>query len=107
MITGDIEEKANEVAKELGIDRVYANCLPTGKAQIIEELKNSGRNVAFVGDGINDAPSLVKADVGISMKKGADIAKEISDISIGSDDLESIVDIVKISKGLELSLIHI
>ena len=90
MITGDIEEKANEVAKELGIDRVYANCLPTGKAQIIEELKSSGRNVAFVGDGINDAPSLVKADVGISMKKGADIAVASADISLLKDDISSV-----------------
>ncbi|QCD52765.1 heavy metal translocating P-type ATPase [Campylobacter sp. RM16192] len=91
MLTGDIESKANQVAKELGIDRVFANCLPTDKATIIERLKQEGKKVAFVGDGINDAPSLMRANVGISMQKGADIAKATADISLLKDDIYSVV----------------
>lgn len=91
MLTGDVELKANQVAKELGVDRVFAECLPTDKASIIEKLKAEGRKVAFVGDGINDAPSLIKADVGISMQKGADIAKTTADISLLKDDIYAVV----------------
>lgn len=90
MLTGDIESKAKDSALALGIDKFYANCLPTDKARIIEELKASGRRVAFIGDGINDAPSLVKADVGISMQKGADIAKATADIGLLKDDIYSV-----------------
>ncbi|MGP1485676.1 MAG: heavy metal translocating P-type ATPase [Campylobacter sp.] len=91
MLTGDVETKANQVAKELGMDRVFANCLPTDKASVIERLKSEGKKVAFVGDGINDAPSLIKADVGISMQKGADIAKATADISLLKDNLYAVV----------------
>ena len=90
MLTGDVRSKADQVASELGIDRVYANCLPTDKAGIIEQLKAEGKKVAFVGDGINDAPSLTKAHVGISMQKGADIAKATADISLLKDDIGSV-----------------
>lgn len=90
MLSGDIKSKAEEVSKNLGIDRVFANCLPTDKAKIIENLRNSGKKVAFIGDGINDAPSLVKANVGISMSKGADIAKASADISLLKDDICSV-----------------
>lgn len=90
MLTGDLQSKAGQVASELGIDRVYANCLPTDKAGIIEQLKAEGKKVAFVGDGINDAPSLTKAHVGISMQKGADIAKATADISLLKDDIGSV-----------------
>ena len=90
MLTGDVRSKAGQVASELGIDRVYANCLPTDKAGIIEQLKAEGKKVAFVGDGINDAPSLTKAHVGISMQKGADIAKATADISLLKDDIGSV-----------------
>lgn len=90
MLSGDIKSKAEEVAKNLGIDRIFANCLPTDKAKIIENLRNSGKKVAFIGDGINDAPSLVKANVGISMSKGADIAKASADISLLKDDICSV-----------------
>ncbi|MFW5618587.1 MAG: heavy metal translocating P-type ATPase, partial [Campylobacter hyointestinalis] len=90
MLSGDIKSKAEEVAKNLGIDRVFANCLPTDKAKIIENLRNSGKKVAFIGDGINDAPSLVKANVGISMSKGADIAKASAYISLLKDDICSV-----------------
>lgn len=90
MLTGDTQTKAKEVAKSLGIDKVFANCLPTNKAEIIENLRLEGKNVAFIGDGINDAPSLVKANVGISMSKGADIAKASADIGLLKDDIYSV-----------------
>ncbi len=92
MLTGDIESKALETAKLLGIDTVYANMQPTDKARIIEELKKSGAKVAFVGDGINDAPALICADVGISMSKGADIAKATADISLLKDDINAVAE---------------
>jgi heavy metal translocating P-type ATPase len=92
MLTGDIESKALETAKLLGIDTVYANMQPTDKARIIEELKKSGAKVAFVGDGINDAPALISADVGISMSKGADIAKATADISLLKDDINAVAE---------------
>lgn len=90
MLTGDTKEKAKEVAHNLGIDKVFADCLPTDKAKIIEDLRKSGKNIAFVGDGINDAPSLVKANTGISMSRGADIAKASADISLLKDDILSV-----------------
>jgi heavy metal translocating P-type ATPase len=90
MLTGDIELKANVLASELGIDRVYANMLPTSKAGVIKELQKEGKKVAFVGDGINDAPALMSANVGISMQKGADIAKATADIGLLKDDIEAV-----------------
>jgi heavy metal translocating P-type ATPase len=97
MLTGDIESKAQEIAKELGIDTVYSNMKPTDKAQIIQQLKKEGATVAFVGDGINDAPALMSADVGISMSKGADIAKATADIGLLKDDIEGIVQIKELA----------
>ena len=90
MLTGDIQTKADAIAKELGIDKVYANMKPTDKAGIIKELKQNGSKVAFVGDGINDAPALMSADIGISMSKGADIAKATADVGLLKDDIEAI-----------------
>lgn len=91
MLTGDIYDRAINVANELGVDRVYAQLLPQDKAQITKQLKQEGRKIAFVGDGINDAPSLVQADVGISMQKGADIAKASADIALLKDDISCVV----------------
>ena len=93
MLTGDIETKAKAFANELGIDEVYANMEPADKAEIIQKLKDQGCKVAFVGDGINDAPALINANVGISMSKGADIAKATADIGLLTDDIESIVQV--------------
>jgi len=93
MLTGDIESKAHTLADELGVDRVFANMLPTDKANVIKALKAEGRHVVFVGDGINDAPSLMSADVGISMQKGADIAKATADIGLLKDDIAAIAEI--------------
>lgn len=91
MLTGDIQSKADSVASELGIDKVYANMLPTDKSAVIEKLRSQGKNVVFCGDGINDAPSFVKANVGISMQKGADIAKATADIGLLKDDIFAVV----------------
>lgn len=93
MLTGDIDSKAQSVAKELGIDTVFSQLLPTDKAKIIEQLKAEGKNVVFCGDGINDAPSLTKANVGISMKRGADIAKAAADISLLKNDIYTVAQI--------------
>ncbi len=92
MLTGDEESKAQEIANELGIDRFYAKLLPTQKAEILESIMNEGHKVAFVGDGINDAPALIKAHSGIGMCKGADIAKASADIVLLKDDIESVAD---------------
>lgn len=97
MLTGDVQSKAEEIASQLGIDEVYANMKPTDKAQIIKALKDTGAKVAFVGDGINDAPALMSADVGISMSKGADIAKATADIGLLKDDIEGIVQIKELA----------
>ncbi|AXX87918.1 heavy metal translocating P-type ATPase [Malaciobacter marinus] len=92
MLTGDVDKKAQQVAKELGIDEVYSELLPTDKASIVKKMKEQGRNVAFVGDGINDAPALISANVGISMSKGADIAKATADVSLLKDDIDAVVE---------------
>ena len=99
MLTGDENFIANEVAKKLGIEKVHSKLLPKDKSDILENLKNNQeKKVAFVGDGINDAPVLAMADIGISMGKGADIAIETSDIAIMSDEPSKVVDILKISR---------
>lgn len=97
MLTGDIQTKADVLAKELGIDRVYANMLPTQKASIIKALQGEGKKVAFVGDGINDAPALMSANVGISMQKGADIAKATADIGLLKDDIGAVCEIKELA----------
>lgn len=97
MLTGDVEEKAQMIAKEVGIDTVFAGLLPTDKAAKVKEYKKQGKKIAFVGDGINDAPALINADVGISMSKGADIAKATADISLLKDDIMSVANVKELS----------
>ncbi|MCV6608058.1 MAG: heavy metal translocating P-type ATPase [Campylobacterales bacterium] len=97
MLTGDVEAKAQALAEEIGIDEVYANMKPTEKAEIVKKLKDKGAKVAFIGDGINDAPALMSATVGISMSKGADIAKATADIGLLRDDIASVVEAKKIA----------
>ena len=92
MLTGDTKEKAQTIANELGIDDVKAELLPQDKAKIIKELMLQGKKVAFIGDGINDAPALISAHVGISMSRGADIAKATADISLLKDDIACVVE---------------
>jgi Cu+-exporting ATPase len=91
MLTGDQEATAQAVARRLGIDEVYAQILPEDKAKIVEKLKKEGRKVAMAGDGINDAPALALADVGIAMGSGTDIAIESADLVLTKGDLGGIV----------------
>ena len=105
MLTGDIQSKANQIAKELGIDEVYSNLKPDDKANIIKQLQQDGANIAFVGDGINDAPALISANIGISMSKGADIAKATADISLLKDDIYAIVEAKELANKT-MDLIH-
>jgi heavy metal translocating P-type ATPase len=92
MLTGDTKEKAQIIADELDIDEVRAELLPQDKAKIVKELMDEGKKVAFIGDGINDAPALISAHVGISMSRGADIAKATADISLLKDDIACVVE---------------
>lgn len=87
LLTGDTNLKANVLAKELGIGRVYAECEPEDKASIVQKLQAEGRKVAFVGDGVNDAPALVAADIGIAMPKGADLARATADVVLLQDSI--------------------
>lgn len=98
MLTGDSANSANEIASQLGIDRVISNVLPTEKAAVIEKLKTNGKLVAMVGDGINDAPSLATADIGISISTASDIAINSADVVLMQDDLNKINTLYDISK---------
>ncbi len=99
MLTGDNPITANAIAKEAGIDQVIAGVMPEGKAQAISQLQAEGRRVAMIGDGINDAPALAKADVGIAMGGGSDIAIETAAITLMRHSLHGVADVVEISKG--------
>lgn len=99
MITGDNPRTAERIAKELGIDKVYAEVLPQNKLQIILDLQSQGKKVAFVGDGVNDAPALAAAEVGIAMGlAGTDVAMETADIGLMADEIERIPQIIDISR---------
>lgn len=100
MMTGDSERTAKAVAEKLGIDEYYAEVMPEDKAMFIEKMQTDGNSVIMVGDGINDSPALSKADVGIAISSGAAIAKEIADITVSSDDLNSLVTLKQISNLL-------
>ncbi|MBU3015814.1 heavy metal translocating P-type ATPase [Poseidonibacter lekithochrous] len=92
MLTGDTMKKAKMIADELGITEVRAELLPTAKAKIVKEFIDEGKKVAFIGDGINDAPALISAHVGISMSRGADIAKATADVALLKDDIAAVVE---------------
>ena len=98
ILTGDREYIAKEVAGKLGIDEVYYELLPQDKVRIIEEAKQRGATVAFVGDGINDSPVIATSDVGFAMGKGTDIAVDTADIILMTDEPEKIVDAINISR---------
>ena len=98
MITGDNPRAADRIARQLGIDRVYAQVLPQDKLRILRELQAEGKRVAFVGDGVNDAPALAAADVGIAMGvAGADVALETADIGLMTDEIGRIPQVIAIS----------
>ena len=101
MLTGDAENSAHSVATKLDLDYYQSQVLPEDKQNFILSEKEKGNKVVMIGDGINDSVALSSADVGVSMHQGADIAKEISDISIGSDSLDGLVDVVKLSKAMK------
>lgn len=100
MMTGDSERTASVIAKKVGVDEYYAEVLPEDKAAFVEREKAKGRKVIMIGDGINDSPALSAANVGIAISDGAEIAREIADITVGSDDLYQIVTLKYISIAL-------
>jgi len=97
MITGDKRETADAIARETGIDHVIAGVLPDGKVAALDDLRKGGRHVAFVGDGINDAPALAHADVGIAIGTGTDVAIESADVVLMSGDLRGVVNAYRVS----------
>lgn len=101
MLTGDNENSARAVSKKLDLDFYKSQVLPEDKEEYIKKMKDTGRKVIMIGDGVNDSIALSQADVGISMSKGADLAKEISDVSIKTDSLKELVDLVKLSRSVD------
>lgn len=100
MMTGDSDRTAKAIAAQVGVDEYYSEVLPEDKAKFIESETEKGRCVIMIGDGINDSPALSKADVGIAISNGAQLARDIADITIDGEDLSQIVTLIKISKGL-------
>jgi Cu2+-exporting ATPase len=98
MLTGDAKPVADAVARELGIDTVYAQVPPEGKAAKIEELQKQGKRVGMVGDGVNDAPALVTADVGIAIGAGTDVAVEAGDVVLVRSDPRDVPRIISLSR---------
>ena len=99
MLTGDREETATAIAQKAGIPKVIAGVLPDGKATAIKDLQEAGKKLAMVGDGINDAPALVQADVGIAIGSGADVAIESADVVLMHSDLQDVVKAIKLSQA--------
>ena len=100
MLTGDSENAAKKIADDLGITRYQSQVLPEDKASIIQKIRDEGHQVIMVGDGINDSPALSAADVSVAMRNSSDIAREVADISLLSDDLHDLVTLRKLSTGM-------
>jgi Cu+-exporting ATPase len=100
MLTGDARPTALAVAKTLGIDQVEAEVLPSGKAAAVQRLRAQGRRVAMAGDGVNDAPALAAADVGIAMGAGADVAIESAAVTVLGGDLDALVRARRLSRAV-------
>ena len=100
MMTGDSDRTASAIARHVGVDEYYAEVLPEDKARFVEQEKAKGRKVIMIGDGINDSPALSAADVGVAISDGAELAREIADITVGGNDLYQIVALKRISDAL-------
>ena len=100
MMTGDSDRTARAVAAKVGVDEYYSEVLPEDKASFVDKERAAGRKVIMIGDGINDSPALSAADVGIAISDGAEIAREIADVTISADNLEELVKLKEISNGL-------
>ena len=100
MMTGDSDRTASAIARRVGVDEYYAEVLPEDKARFVEQEKAKGRKVIMIGDGINDSPALSAADVGVAISDGAELAREIADITVGGNDLYQIVALKRISDAL-------
>jgi len=98
LLTGDNEAVARHIAAEVGIDEVIAEVLPKDKVDVVARLQREGKIVAMIGDGVNDAPALAQADLGMAMGTGADVAIEASDITLVRGDLRSAVDAIRLSR---------
>lgn len=105
MLTGDQRDRAEQLAQQLGMDAVYADCQPEDKASVVQHLLAQGHQVAFIGDGVNDAPALISATVGIAMPKGADLARATADVVLLNDDLATIAAAKQLSRST-MELIH-
>ena len=99
MITGDARPVAESVAAELGIDEVFAEVLPEDKERHVRRLQEGGRRVAMVGDGVNDAPALARADVGVAIGAGTDVAIESAGVILASDEPRAVVSVIELSRA--------
>jgi P-type E1-E2 ATPase len=104
MVTGDNQQVAKSIANQVGIDKVFASCLPQDKLKIVTDIQQRGIKVAFVGDGINDAPSLLQADIGIAIGGGLDIAKQSASISLVGHSLNNVYDALRLARNIQLNM---
>ena len=105
MMTGDSDRIAGAIAGTVGVDEYYSEVLPEDKARFVEQEKQAGHKVIMIGDGINDSPALSAADVGIAISEGAQIAREIADVTIGADNLQEVATLKELSNAL-MARIH-
>jgi copper-transporting P-type ATPase V len=106
MLSGDTEATAAAVARELGIDTVHAGLLPGDKVEVLRQLQADGRRVAFVGDGINDAPALAQADVGVAIGTGTDVAIESGDLTLMRGDLAGVATAIGLSRRTHRTIVQ-